>query len=292
VSAISAEATGHYVVIGKNDGAVQVIDLELRRVVSVFQTIFDPHGNRVAMVSGAPPMVIAGAWEKQGIAGYDALTGSLLWQRKDLRHVQGIRSLNQNTVSVELEGQPVRVLQATDGADIAKIAGVQAIYALSGGRSILAGSEWVGIGDSEFSALRKIPLESFSAMDGVLSPDLGAVGEVGGRLLVLDANGGQLATWSAPGNVITKVSWEATSNEWLCVINNPATGARQLVRTSQDARFVRALPLDNGVYYEEFLSARSRLALLRFMSPMTTLEIIDTQSGQAEWMMAVEGMPG
>ena len=284
MAVINTEPTGHFLAIGNDDGTVQVVDLSQRNIISRFQTIFDPHSNRVAVTPGTPPIVLAGAWEKHGVQAYDAIKGSPLWQRRELRHVNGFRVLDPYMVSVELNEQPVRVLRASDGEDLAELPGVEGILAYSADRSIVAGEGWAALTDSKFAISQKFPLESFSAMDAALAPGLGAMGEVGGRLLIFDLNGTPIANWRAPDYVLLKVTWDAKAEEWACIVRERQGGDREVVRLSRDGRLIRKFPLKTNIYNEEFLPDGLLAALHTGTSAL--VDIISASTGASEWRIA------
>lgn len=71
---------------GTTDGSVQVWSLERQALESDFDTVLDFGGQRLALCTTLDQLVvIAGAYERHGICGYNARTGERIWQRKDLK---------------------------------------------------------------------------------------------------------------------------------------------------------------------------------------------------------------
>jgi hypothetical protein len=265
---------------GDDDGTAHVFSLGRRQEVASFPTVYEGRGRRIALVPGAPPVVVAGAWTRSGVCGYDALAGRLLWRRPDLRRVQQIRALTAELAGVRLEGQPACVLSVSTGREMARSTAVRQVLALSSGRSLLAGQRWVAVADADLAPVRRVPLESFAVVDGALSPEGAAVSEAGGILRILGPAGDVVGRWAGPAGSVGQAAWDKAGQRWLCVAR-PALETACLLRLSPDAGTADRLGIGQ-VRSAAFFGDGCHLAVARFGAPRRA-EVLLTDTGTAEW---------
>lgn len=86
---ISISEQKPYVAFGAFERQVEVWNYQSGKRVSAFDTILSYGGQRLA-ISKDGDRVLAAAWARHGLACYDAHTGKLIWQRRDLKKVQRI----------------------------------------------------------------------------------------------------------------------------------------------------------------------------------------------------------
>ncbi|MFD0680351.1 MULTISPECIES: hypothetical protein [unclassified Paenibacillus] len=100
--------------------------------LATFDTVMDFGGSRLAVIPTENPLVVAGAYERYGVCGYNAITGGLLWQRKDLKKVQIIRWMPISSkgvlVGAGFDTKPYLILNALTGETEQSLRGVREVY--------------------------------------------------------------------------------------------------------------------------------------------------------------------
>lgn len=86
---ISISEQKPHVALGAFERQVEVWNYQSGQRVSAFDTVLSFGGQRLA-ISKDGDRVLAAAWARYGLACYDAETGKLIWQRRDLKKVQAI----------------------------------------------------------------------------------------------------------------------------------------------------------------------------------------------------------
>ncbi|WP_432571128.1 hypothetical protein [Kineococcus sp. SYSU DK005] len=85
--------------------------------------------------------MVAGAWERYGVCGYD-LTGQRLWQDRSRTNVEAVTALADGRVVVTYNRRATRVLQASTGQEVRSLRGVLRVIALSADLSLAVGGGW------------------------------------------------------------------------------------------------------------------------------------------------------
>ncbi|HYP24181.1 MAG TPA: hypothetical protein VEV43_11455 [Actinomycetota bacterium] len=114
--------------------AVHVFSLSRRELLGSFASIFERGGRRLAVVDGDPPVVVAGAWDRYGVAGY-GIDGELVWERRDLKKSQQLHPVGKGGVAVGMEYKMMHVVEATTGETVRTVRGAD--YLCHDGRSSL-----------------------------------------------------------------------------------------------------------------------------------------------------------
>ena len=114
-------------VTGAWNREVCVWSLSKRRLVGRLETVLDGGGRRLALCrrrSNGAPIVVAGAYTRHGVCGYDPASGDVLWQRKDLRGLGALDPVHAGD-AVAVDGdRPLQVLDASTGETVARLRGV------------------------------------------------------------------------------------------------------------------------------------------------------------------------
>ena len=110
------------VLAGEFERAAHVWSLHQGAEVACIDTVHDFGGRRLALVTGAQPMVIAGAYERQGVCGY-SLTGERVWQNRARSAVQHLTGLACGRVAVGYARGPAVVLEASSGKELRSLRG-------------------------------------------------------------------------------------------------------------------------------------------------------------------------
>ncbi len=126
VREVAASYAGRIIAAAEFKKTVHIWDLKLERQICCFESIFESGGKRLA-ISEDGKLCVAGAYDKHGIAMYDALNGDTIWQRKDLNKVQGLyfSSCYQDCILACFDNKPCHVLEAKTGETMTTIKGLR-----------------------------------------------------------------------------------------------------------------------------------------------------------------------
>ena len=111
-----------------NEHTIQLWDLHTAELRSQFNTVFEFVGHRVAL-NPTGGLCVAAAWsmgKRGGVACYDALTGSRIWHRTDIRRTQRLRfSCEGESIWCGVEDGRLQRLDASTGATLDTRAGLR-----------------------------------------------------------------------------------------------------------------------------------------------------------------------
>ena len=117
---LAANDSTSRVAVAAFESDVAIWDVGTGQRITSFQTILDFGGRRLA-VDPAGEFCVAGAYDRDGLACYNATTGNLIWQRTDLKRVQHVAySVDGARVHCGLEGGPARALDSRTGAEVGR----------------------------------------------------------------------------------------------------------------------------------------------------------------------------
>lgn len=218
---------------GTIDGSVQVWSIADQAPRAQFDTILDFGGRRLALcVSQERTVVVAGAWERHGICGYDGRTGERLWQRKDLKKVQALSPVDGNAVAACFDLRSMQVLDAASGATVATVRGVRRFWQ---SRHQAVGTADVSgrvalIGSDDWRVRWRVPIAGFALLDAAFAPDAVLVSDAVDSTLDADAVSsvycvsltGELL-WqrgTPPETNVPWLGWDAEADEWLGISHN------------------------------------------------------------------------
>ncbi|NJK96866.1 MAG: hypothetical protein HC905_19870 [Bacteroidales bacterium] len=83
---ISTSFEGNRIALAEFEKEVQIFDIDSFQEISEFTSVLSFGGKRIA-INKLGDICAWGAWSRHGICGYNANSGELLWQRKDLKRV-------------------------------------------------------------------------------------------------------------------------------------------------------------------------------------------------------------
>ena len=209
-----------------------LVTAEFERVVHVwsreraarcatFETVHDFGGRRVALVTGERPVVVAGAYTRHGVCGYD-LSGKRLWQDRSRTNVQILTALAGGRVAVSCNRGPTRVLGAATGEEVRSLRGVLQVIALTGDLSLGVSSGSCRLLDGSLDPLGPRIMTGLNpvwlaATDG----EHLAVSGIGGPLRFFDLDGRERAS---------------VAGHFRHVVYDPVTATWVLVRVSDDGQ--------------------------------------------------------
>lgn len=274
---------GDLFVTAQFERTVTLWSFQQRRAVATFDTVLDFGGTRLALVPGERPVVITAAYHKRGVAAYDARTGAISWQRKDLKHVQDVRWLAGAKASPQIEvgfdADPLLVLDTRSGITLTSFEGVReawahpyatlAVQVAKGSVKLCSLPEW--------TVLWEQPLRSFAVLSAAIGPSSLAFSEAGGPLRCFDFEGRCL--WertSDKGSHVLEVAWSEASGSWVAVEWPYETGG---------ARVLLALDANGILINKRMLGMVSTCKLFAGGRYLVTSagQVIDVETGQVGW---------
>lgn len=267
-------------VTASSDGEVALWSVAKRAPFSVFESVFDAGGQRVHALesSDGTLVVVAGNWQGP-VVGYDAATGTAVWSRAELRHLQYLTPLGRGVVAAGFERGPLRVLDAATGETVATIRGAASAFPVDG-ESVLC------IGRDSTIVLRASPegqpcwtqtLVGFGVIDAAAAID-GAVlvGEAGGPLRLFASDGMERWRWSPPeGSHAVCVARNHEHDDWVAVVSFYEEGGPDaLVTLGDEGELLRAVELPRRP---------SPVFVARGSMLVTTKEIVSVPEGETLW---------
>ena len=189
-----------------------------RGLVSEFETVWDMGGTRLCLVPSELPLLVAAAYHVHGIAGYDATSGSRIWQRRDLKKAQNLCFLNlsaRSLIGVGFEKGPFTLLDPATGRTVCTRRGYKQSAPLGGGTALLSNRrEMRYVEGQELSAGWAQPVQSFALLDAAGSPDQVVASEANGPLRAFARNGEPL--WEVKESEhFVEVVWHEASARWI-----------------------------------------------------------------------------
>ena len=171
---------------------IQIWDFSTLQPLSEFNTVFGFGGHRVTLNATGDVCVAAG-WAKGkrgGVACYDALTGSLVWHRTDIRQTQFVRfSCDGTMVWCGVETGRFQKLDARTGLTLESLVGVKKVFDSPHGNCLLLETRHRGFVVKGATEVR-VPNLSFALLDAAFSPKMLCLSEAGGPVRCLDCHSG------------------------------------------------------------------------------------------------------
>jgi hypothetical protein len=245
------------VAVAELETTVQVWSIEPPSMVSAFETVLEFGGGRLALCT--PPdriVVVAGAWERHGVCGYEATTGERLWQRKDLKRVGPITPAGDGRLAAAcFQDRSMQVLDVGTGTTVASVRGARGFWqsrhapvglALTLGHVALIDTE-------DWSTRWRTSVAGFTSNAAAFSRDAVLVSDVAdisqGRepwsVYCLDLSGLGRWRYAAPRECsFLALGWNEASREWLAVqhhVNNSMLDT--LLRWNSDGALLSSIPL-------------------------------------------------
>ncbi len=213
------------------------------------ETILNFGGRRLALCTTSDRMVVvAGAWERHGICGYDASTGERLWQRRDLKRVQSLSPAGDGSaVAACFDSCLMQVLDAASGTTIATVRAVRRFWQ---SRHVAIGAvEVLGhvalVGSDDWRVRWRAPVAGFALLDAAFAPDAILVSDAVDS--TFDANAvGSVYCFSLTGKLLWQrqpppetnvpwLGWDTEAGEWLGIRHNvEKREPEMLLRWSRD----------------------------------------------------------
>jgi hypothetical protein len=218
---------------------VHVWSFERAALCATFETVYDFGGRRLAVVPGEFPVVVAGAYTRHGLCGYD-LTGKELWQDRSRTNVQILTVLAGERVAVSYNRGPTRVLEAATGQEVRSLRGALKVIALTPDLSLAVGGGWCRLLDRSLEPLgSRIPTGLSPVWCAASDGEHLAITEIGGGpLRILDLEGRERATVPEHSR---HVVYDPVTATWV-VVRESDNGQTTLVRLDHDAEVLEQRP--------------------------------------------------
>lgn len=101
---------------------ISIWSLAERRRISRFETVYTRYTSGYTLIAVERPLLLLGNWERYGVSAYDAISGELLWRRKDLKRVGVVGLMNDGlTVAVSPSERPMTMLSILSGETVARL---------------------------------------------------------------------------------------------------------------------------------------------------------------------------
>ena len=227
-------------VTARPKGVVDVWSLVRGTRCTTFETMWGSGGWRGALVPGEHPVVVAGAWERHGICGYD-LTGQRLWQDPSRTNVEAVTALAGGRVVVTHLRRATRVLEAATGEEVGTLRGALRVIALTSDLSLEAGGGWCRLLDRSLDPLgSRIATGLNTVWCAASDGEHLAITEIGGPLRILDSDGRERARIAEH---FRHVLHDPVTNSWIAV-HEPTGGKNSLFRFSNEGELLERRPWD------------------------------------------------
>jgi hypothetical protein len=280
---IALPRTGeNFFATAESEKIVTIWSFQQRTRVRTLSTILDFGGDRLGLVSIHKPIVVSGSWRK-GAAGYDGNTGGILWARRDLKKIQQVRDVSDNSlalIGIGVHGGAYHIVSAHTGEDWLKLQKVTEVYASAYEPSYLLVDSDNTIRLSFGFRSRfiwKRPLLSFAVLHAAFSPQHLAYSEANGSAYCVDFHGKELWKFQPePGNHITRIACNSEGQQWLAISwNFRHGGPKRLLAINTDGN--SGLLADIGNCLEAEFSAGGNCIIT------SAGEVISAQTGNSVW---------
>jgi hypothetical protein len=266
---------------------VEVWSVQASTLLSAFDTVLDFGGDRLALCT--PPdraVVVAGAWERQGVCGYDATTGERLWQRKDLKRVGPIAPAGDgSSVAACFQDRSMHVLAAGAGTTVAQVRGARAFWQSRHAQVGLAATlgHVALLGTEDWSVRWRAPIAGFASNVAAFSPDSVLVSDITDldvddeptSVRCFDLSGLPRWRYVAPRDCgFRALAWDEASGQWLAVQHDVTNSTPDtLLRWTAAGELKSSLPLGLVGQYAFLPSGQTLLT--------GEGRLLDTRTGEA-----------
>jgi hypothetical protein len=219
---------------------IQLWDLHTADRLSQFNTVLDYGGRRVVL-NPTGELCVAATWTKGrhgGVACYDALTGSLLWHRTDIRHTQRVRfSCAGESIWCGVQGGRLQHLNAGTGATLDALAGLEDVLDSPHSKQLLLETRTRGFlikGPNDF----RVPRLTLGLLDAVFSPGALCLSEAAGPVRCLDCHTAEERWRYEPpkGTHVLRLTYRPTDRYFYGVEREYERGSsRRLLRFAADS---------------------------------------------------------
>ncbi|WP_328291196.1 hypothetical protein OG218_00245 [Kineococcus sp. NBC_00420] len=189
---------------------------------------------------GERPVVVAGAWERHGVCGYD-LMGKRLWQDRSRTNVQAVTAVADGRVVVTHLRRATRVLDAASGEEVRSLRGALQVFAVRADMTLVVGSDWCRLLNGSLDPLgSRVGTSGGGLVSAATDGEHLAVAEVGGPLRIVDPDGRERARVA---DHFRHVLHDPVTKTWVAV-HETIEGKNSLLRFSHDGEVLERRPWD------------------------------------------------
>lgn len=198
---LAASYDGDLFVAATFERTVLVWDMITGKRLARLETILDFGGMRLAL-SMKNVCCLAASYEKEGLACYDILKGSLCWQRKDLRKIQKIvLSPNERYLYCCFDEKPCHVIDVITGQTCDQFRGASRIWVSHFADLTLQEKRNLHVVDSGGKEKFSVSPDSFGVLDADFSRDHLCLSESGDSVRIFELeSGAEVWRYSPPEN--------------------------------------------------------------------------------------------
>ncbi len=199
---------------------VQIRDLQSREKIGEFRSILDYGGDRLA-ISEDGSYCATGAYNRHGIATYNAENGNLIWQRKDLKKVQRLKYARypENSLFAFFDEKPCSVLNRESGETLRMVRGLRGMseHPFAGIQLFEKSREFEIFCLESSKRIAKIPRITFGALDVTFTEDAVIISESTGPVSAYSLSDGKPNWRYTPdeGNHVLKLAYCRVTGEIL-----------------------------------------------------------------------------
>jgi WD40 repeat protein len=219
---LSSSRSGKMLAAGYDDGTVAMWNLETGKNEFEFKSKFDFGGERLSY-SESKSILVAGAYQRYGIACHNTLTGERLWHRNDLKGVQNITlSPEQNVVYCCFDDRPCQVLNLIDGSTRKKLRAVRSVFVSPGGEYKLYHGMKLHVCGIDDEPVFTVQTESWVPLEAILDKDIVAFSEVDASVRIYSLrDGAEIFRYKPPdGTHIILMSTIFNDKTFYAVLHN------------------------------------------------------------------------
>ncbi|MGH2608712.1 MAG: hypothetical protein ACRDHF_06435 [Tepidiformaceae bacterium] len=180
---LSSAANAPLLAAGPLEGEVGVFDLRSGNLLSRYRTGLDWGGRRLAM-SGDGSTVVAAAYSRYGVSAHDALTGRVVWARKDLKHAQTLRN-SADGGSLFVRADRFTIVDLMSGKETDRLPAIDAIWESPDGEYRIVETMRRLLRISRYGVPVGVVRAEYNLLDCAFGPGFVVVSESGGALRMI-----------------------------------------------------------------------------------------------------------
>ncbi len=277
---IATSYAGEIIAAAEREGNIHVWNLVSKEKVCVCESVFQYGGSRMD-ISADGNLCAAGAYDRHGIEVYNAASGDLLWERKDLKKVQELNFSKWfgGALVACFADKASHVLDLHTGQTLHKVRGVRE-FAESpyDDVQLLGKSKTLEITDfKNRNMLHKVHRLSFAVLDCAFSKNCVIVSEAGGYVRCFSVEGAKQLWQYVPeiGSHVTRLEYCEVTDEVLVIQwSYEKGGDKRLVAIDIKTGNIDREDLNIGAPLETAFACRGSLLIT------TDGRIINTSNGK------------
>jgi hypothetical protein len=257
---------------------VSLWSLEKMKKIGDIDTTLDFGGSRLVLIpTDKEPIVVTGAYTRYGVSAYN-LDGKKIWERKDLKKSQYIKSLKSSgelCLGIGFDEKPFHFLNVNTGDTIKLYKGVRQIFTNQDD------TLWITVSDRDIKLIdTDKEVERWSKNTDILSAgfsDEKILINISHSLISYDKIGNENWRYNCPEeHIIHNVCWDTKRKYWLFILWNYINGGpKYLCKVDENGSLISKEEL--GEIWEYAFSGDGQLLIT------SDGEVIDTHNLRVVW---------